>query len=318
MKKYLKEYKWSHIGAMLKNNKKAPKQCTDDFRGRLVVITGATSGIGYHTVLEYAAHGADLICINRNKDKSIQLCEEIEKTFGVSCSFLLADYKKITDIIEIGRELTAVERDIDVLIHNAGVFRTRKNITSDGYEEVYQVNFLSSFILTYMLMDKLRSQQKARVLYVNSEGHRFALSGIYLDDPHWKKHIYTGLKSYGVAKTAQLLSLFPFTKEFEGSGVTINAMHPGDVKTNMGENNGRVYRLFKHLFINTSAKSPTLSAQALYYLGVSKELEQVTGKFFNFTTEEIPAPHALDEEAASQLWEHLLCSGILPETEHSV
>lgn len=314
MKKYLKEYKWAHIGAMLKNNKRDPLQCADDFNGKFVVITGATSGIGYQTALEYAAHGADLLCINRNEEKSRQLCERIEREFGVSCTYRLADYTRLDEVIEVGRVLTTLERDIDVIIHNAGVFRTKRAITAYGYEEVYQVNFLASFILTYMLREKLRAQVRARIIYVNSEGHRFALSGIYLDDPRWERHFYTGLKSYGVAKTAQLLSLFPFMKEFAGSGVTINAMHPGDVRTNMGENNGRVYRFFKHLLINSTAKSPELSAQALYYLGVSPDLAQTTGKFFNFTTDEIPAPHALDEEAAWKLWDTLLSSGLLPGT----
>jgi retinol dehydrogenase 13 len=312
MNKYLKDYTWSNIGAMLKNNKRTPKECREDFKGKLVVITGTTSGIGYHTAREYASHGADLLCINRNKEKSITLCKEIEKEFGVSCSWFPADYTKISDVIEAGKMLAALDRDIDVLIHNAGVFITKKTITADGYEQVYQVNFLSSFILTYMLKDKLISQQHARIIYVNSEGHRFALSGLHLEDPLWKKHLYTGLKSYGEAKTAQLLSLIPFSSLFKDSSVTIIAMHPGDVKTNMGENNGWFYRLNKHLMINSSAKSPKLSAVALYYLGVSENLKNITGKFFNFTEEEIPAPHALDTEAAWLLWNTILQSGVIP------
>lgn len=311
MNKYLKEYTWSNIGAMLKNNKKTPDKCQEDFKGKLVVITGATSGIGYHTAREYASHGADLICINRNEKKSRELSKEIHNEFGVSCRYFLADYTKLSDVLAAGNKLAALDRDIDVIIHNAGVFLTKKTITADGYEQVYQVNFLSSFILTYLLKDKLIAQEHARIIYVNSEGHRFALSGLHLEDPLWKKHWYTGLKSYGEAKTAQLLSLIPFTSHFKDSSVTINAMHPGDVKTNMGENNGWFYRLNKHIMINSTAKSPKLSATALYYLGVSENLRDTTGKFFNFTTEEIPAPHALDIEAARILWDNILQSGVL-------
>ncbi len=86
-------------------------------------------------------------------------------------------------------------------------------------------------------------------------------------------------------------------------------MHPGDVKTDMGENNGRLYKFFKHTMINPSARTPLLSAQALYYLGVSEELTGVNGKFFNFTTEEIPAPHALDTAVAEKLWKKSLEMG---------
>ncbi|MBL7005573.1 MAG: SDR family NAD(P)-dependent oxidoreductase [Spirochaetia bacterium] len=310
MNKYLKEYKWSNIAAMLRNNKSKPAECHESANGKLVLISGATSGIGYYTALEYASHGADLICINRNREKSKSLKAEISQKYGVACDYYIADYTHLSDVIRIGKTLSELDREIDVLIHNAGVFLTKKTITKDGYEQVYQVNFLSSFILTYMLMDKLKTQNQARIIYVNSEGHRFSLAGAQLDDPLWERHLYTGLKSYGVAKTAQLLSLIPFSENFKDSNVTINAIHPGDVKTNMGENNGKIYKFFKHLFINTLAKSPKLSAIALYYLGVSQSVKTVTGKFFNFTTEEIPAPHALDAEASRELWEKIVSSEV--------
>lgn len=302
MNKYLKEYEWSNIGAMLKNNKAIPKEAVEDIPGKLVVITGATSGIGYKTARLFASHGADLLCINRSPEKSEKLTQEIISDFGVSCTHFIADFSHLSDIHAAADMLAALPRDIDILIHNAGVFNTTKKFTQDNIEEVFQVNYLSSFIINYKIKEKLKAQKRARILYVNSEGHRFAISGLHLDDLRWRKHWYTGLKSYGSAKTAQLLSLYPFTDYFAGSGVTINAMHPGDVKTNMGENNGFVYKFFKHLMINPSAKDANLSAKSLYYLGVSTELEGVTGLFFNFTTQEIPAPHALDRELADPLW----------------
>lgn len=307
MNPYLKEYQWSNIAAMLRNNKAIPKNEEKDFSGNLVVITGATSGIGYETARLFASHGASLLVINRNKEKkSEQLKHEIEHEFKVSCTYHIADFSHLEEIYGAATMLAGLETDISVLIHNAGVYNTKKRFTADGLEEVFQVNYLASFIITYRLMDKLKKQKHARILYVNSEGHRFALSGLHLDDLDWKKHHYTGLKGYGSAKTAQLLSLFPFTDHFKDSGVTINAMHPGDVRTNMGENNGKLYKWFKHHLINPSARTPQLSAQALYYLGVSDEVEGITGTFFNFTTEEIPAPHALDQEMAAKLWKKSL------------
>lgn len=302
MNKYLKEYKWSNIGAMLKNNKKMPKICTEDFSGKLVVISGTTSGIGYFTAKLFASHNANIICINRNKEKTENFCKSIKNQFGVSCNYYIADYSNMEDIKRVGKQLAELDKNIDVIIHNAGVFQTKKTFTNDGIEKVFQVNFLSSFIINYLIKEKLKVQKNARILYVNSEGHRFAIPGLKLNDLNWKKQHYTGLKSYGVAKTAQLLSLIPFCKYFENSTVTINAMHPGDVKTNMGENNGKIYKFFKHHFINPSSKSPEISAEALYYLAVSKDLEKTTGQFFNLTTKEIPAPHALDYEMAWKLW----------------
>jgi NAD(P)-dependent dehydrogenase (short-subunit alcohol dehydrogenase family) len=152
-------------------------------------------------------------------------------------------------------------------------------------------------------LDKLKSQKNARIILVSSEGHRFAAWGLPIDDLNWEKHRYYGLKSYGSAKTAQLLSMLKFRDIFAGSGITINAMHPGNVKTNMGSQNKGLYKLTKRLLVDATAKSPEISAEALYYLGVDKKVEGITGKFFNLTTQEIPAPPALDEEVADKLWD---------------
>ncbi len=309
MNPYLKEYQWSNIRSMLKNNKADPITEQRDFIDKLVIITGATSGIGYETAMTFASHGSELLLINRNQEKSEQLKKQIEKKYSVPCNYYIADFSRLQDIHKAAEMVAGLDRDIAVLIHNAGVFNTKKRFTDDGIEEVFQVNYLAPFLITYRLKEKLRKQSHARIIYVSSEGHRFALAGLKLDDLRWNTQRYTGLRSYGSAKTAQLLSLFPFSEYFKNSGVTINAMHPGDVKTNMGENNGKIYKWFKHHLINPSARSPEISAQALYFLGVSKEMETVSGKFFNLTTEEIPAPHALDREKAEELWHQSLNMG---------
>ncbi|MBL8965374.1 MAG: SDR family NAD(P)-dependent oxidoreductase [Spirochaetaceae bacterium] len=309
MNKYLKQYEWSNIGAMVRNNKAIPKETDARFDGRLVVITGATSGIGLETARFYASRGADLLCVNRSEERSLKLKAELEGVFKVSCRFHVADFSRLPDVHASAKLLAEIPENIDVLIHNAGVYNTKRRFTPDGIEEVFQVNYLGSFIINHAVKEKLRRQGKARIIHVNSEGHRFALAGVHLDDLGWERHRYTGLKSYGAAKTAQILSMYPLGEYFAGSGVTVNAMHPGDVKTNMGENNGRLYRFFKHRIINPSARDPLLSAQALYYLGVAEELAGITGKFFNFTTEETPAPHALDRDAAREVWAHSLKLG---------
>jgi len=303
---YYKEYQWSNIIAMIRNNRLDPKICKEDFNNNLVVITGATSGIGYHTAKKYAAHGANLLCVNRNIQKSEALCREIENEFGVKCDYKIADLSNLKDIYRVAEELLKLDTPIDVLIHNAGIYLTKRELTSDGIEKVFVIQYLSSFILNFILMDKLKSQGKTRIIMVNSEGHRFAAWGLRLDDLNWEKRRYSGFKSYGSAKTAQLLSMIVFDEHFKNTGVTINSMHPGAVKTDTGQENGPVYRWFKRNFIDKTLKSPEISAEALYYLGVSKEAEAVSGKFFNLTTEEEPAPPALDKEVAYELWEKSL------------
>ena len=304
--KYFKEYEWSNIFSMIRNNKSDPKICDNTYNGKLVVITGATSGIGYLTARKYASMGADLICVNRNPEKSEALKKEIVGEFAVKCEYLIADLSKLNEIHRVGNELTQLNTEIDVLIHNAGIYLTKRETTTDGLEKVFVIQYLASFIINYLLLVKLKSQEKARIIMVNSEGHRFTVWGLRLDDLNWEKRRYSGLKSYGSAKLAQLLSMIVFNEQFKETGVSINAMHPGAVKTETGQDNGPVYRWFKRNLIDITLKSPELSAEALYYLGVSKEIESVSGKFFNLTTEEEPAPPALDKEVAYELWKKSL------------
>jgi retinol dehydrogenase 13 len=302
LKKYRKEYKWSNIFAMIRNQNLDPEICTDDFNNRFVVITGATSGIGYVTAKKYASHGADILCINRNEQTSKELCETIQSQYGTHCTYMLADFAILADVHSAAKQLAALDRNIDVLIHNAGVYVTQKTFTADNLELVFQTNYLSSFILNHYMKEKFLNQRSGRILFVNSEAHRFAVWGLHLDDLSWDKHSYSGLKSYGAAKTAQLLSMIILTEYFTGTNVTVNAMHPGNVKTNSGQNNGRLYKIFKKIVVDTNAKPLEISAESLYYLGVSKKVENITGKFFNLTTQEEPAPPALDREAAEKLW----------------
>lgn len=302
-RKYFGEYRWSNIFAMIKNGRSAPAICNEDFRNKLVVITGATSGIGYHTARKYASHGANLLCINRNPKKSETLKQEIETEFGVSCNYKIADLSIMSDIFRVSRELAELPQPIEVLIHNAGIYLTKRGVTSEGMEMVFVVHYLSSFIMNYILMPKLKTQQTARIIMVGSEAHRFAAWGLRLDDLMWEKRRYSGLKSYGSAKMAQLLSMIVFNDFFRNTGVTINTMHPGAVKTETGQENGPLYKWFKRNFLDRSLKSPDISAEALYYLGVAKELGAVSGKFFSLTTEEEPAPPALDREEAYELWD---------------
>ena len=302
LKKYFKEYKWSNIFAMLRNQQLGPELCTEDFTDRLVVITGATSGIGYVTAKKYASHGAEIVCVNRNESKSRELCETLKKHFDAKCTYLTADFTKLEDVHNVGKRLAALGKRIDVLIHNAGVYFTQKTFTANNLEMVFQTNYLSTFILNNYLKDKFIEQKSGRIIFVNSEAHRFAVWGMDLDDLAWEKSLYTGLKSYSAAKLAQLLSMIKFTEYFSGTGVTINAMHPGNVTTNSGQTNGPIYKFFKKLFVDRTAKPLENSAEALYYLGVSKKLDNISGKFFNLTTEEEPAPPALDKKAAEILW----------------
>lgn len=303
VRKYFREYHISNVIAMIKNSFRNPQVCEDDSKGKLIIITGATSGIGYATARKFASKGANLICINRSKEKSEALKSEIESEYKVNCDYILGDLSSIDDTHKVAYALLGLEKPIDILIHNAGIYLTKRQITPDGIEKVFMVNYLSSFIINYILKEKLKARGNCRIILVNSEGYRFAAWGIRFDDLDWSKRRYSGLKSYGQSKLAQLLSMLIFDEYFRGSTTTINAMHPGAVKTSAGQDNGPLYKWFKKNILDKTLKPVSIAAEAIYYLGVSKDVETISGKFFNLTTLEEPAPPALDYENAKILWE---------------
>lgn len=301
--RYLTQYRIRDMQDFIRNEKASPAHCDVSLNGKTVLITGATSGIGLETARLFAAKGATLICCNRSQEKSAHLTNELKEKYGTPVETILADFSSMENTKACAAAILAIEKPIDIYIFNAGVYFTRKTFTADGLEVVFQVNHLSAFCLNYLLKEKIRQENLARIVFVNSEGHRFALGGVHIDDLAWRRHIYTGLKSYGAAKTAQILVMRKFVQYFSGTSVTVNAMHPGNVRSHMGENNGPLYRSFKEKFILRSARNPEISAQALYFLAASERMRDVSGKFFNLTTEEKPAPHALDVSMVEPLWQ---------------
>lgn len=302
IRRYWPQYKWSNIFRMIKNMTEEPKRCVEPFRDRQAVITGATSGVGYHTARKYASMGAGIIMINRNEEKSGRVRKKIADEFGVPVEYLIADLSVLADVERAGRYLAGLERPIDVLIHNAGVHLDKRTVTPDGLEVNFALHYLAPFVITNMLIPKMSRDRTGRIIFVGSEGYRFAAWGLDLDDLQWVRRQYSGLKAYGAGKLAQLLSMHRFAKELEPCNVTVNAMHPGMVRTETGKDNSKFYRWFKKNFIDRISDSPGISAEALYYLGVSSEVALTSDAFFHLTTEEELSPPARDLEAGEALW----------------
>lgn len=287
---------------MLQNMKKEPERCAGSFSGKLVAITGATSGIGLHAARKYASMGARLVLINRSEEKSERVCREIAEDFGTPADYIIADLTLLADIQRAARRLCEQEEPIDVLIHNAGLHLETRHETADGLEANFALHYLAPFVMTNMLMPKLSRDRAGRIIFVGSEGYRFAAWGLDMDDLQWERNRYSGLKAYGAGKLAQLLSMHIFAGKLAPHDVTINTMHPGMVRTETGKDNGRLYQWYKKNIIDARSATPEISAEALYYLGASKTLERTSDAFFHLTTEEELAPPARDMEAARNLW----------------
>ena len=154
--------------------------------------------------------------------------------------------------------------------------------------------------MTKILLPNLKSGSPSRVIDINSEAHRFG--GLNIRDLTWAKRPYIGLRGYGAAKTAQLLTILEYAMRFDDSGVTFNAMHPGAVRTEIGMNNGLLYRLYNRYILHWFLKDPVLSGEAIYYLAAAPELDRISGKFFNQTIEEKPAPYTINPELSEKIW----------------
>jgi len=302
IRKYWPHYKWSNVLAMIRNMKRHPGRNAEPFHDKLVVITGATTGIGYHTARKYAAMNAHLIMVNRNREKSERVRRQIAEEFGNPVEYVIADLALLTDIQRVGQYILSLERPIDVLIHNAGVHLDSRKETPEGLEVSFAVHYLCPLIITRMLMPKYQRDKTGRIILVSSEAYRFAVWGLDLDDLQWKRRRYSGIKAYGAGKLAQIQSMHILASELAPYKVTINAMHPGMVRTESGKDNSRLYQWYKKNVIDRFSDSPEVSAEALYYLGTSPEVTHTSDAFFHLTTEEELTPPARDLEAAEALW----------------
>lgn len=288
----------------LKNKNALQHESEASMKGKTCVVTGATSGVGLEAVRALAKGGASIVMVVRNLAKGEEVKKELVERFGGSVDIVVADFSRLEDVRNAAKQVLASTNKIDVLINCAGLHSTKATYTPEGFETVFCVNHLASFLFTELLLDRLKESAPSRILQINSEGHRF--NGLDIDDLDWKKRHYTGLRGYGASKTAQLLTVWEIDDRLKNTGVTINAMHPGDVKTRIGSNNGFLYRLFSKLVIQPSLRSPVISGKAIYYLVADPSLREVSGKFFHLTIEETPAKHALDRTMGKRIYEESL------------
>ena len=314
MFKYLKQYQWADMQEIMANDR-APQRTTGaSLAGRLCVITGCTSGVGLAAAEALASRGASLVMVTRNPEKSELLCSRLRVARdraeqacaehggpGASFTHLTADFSDLDQVHAAAAAILTDHPRIDLLVNNAGMHSTTRTYTAAGIETVFCVNHLAAFILTYRLLETMKQTPGSRIIQVNSQGHRFG--GLDPDDLEWRRRLYTGLGSYGASKVAQLLTVWEFSERLAGIGTTINAMHPGAVRSSIGLNNGPAYRLFRRLFVDRGLADPAISGQAILYLAASPELADVSGRYFNLTHPEKPAPHALDREVGRRIWE---------------
>jgi retinol dehydrogenase-13 len=285
----------------LENRKAEQKETDKSLKGKLCVISGATSGVGLAAAKRLVAGGADIVLVARNQKKAEEVRSQLKSNADVRIDIVFADFIDLNSVRSAAEIILKKYPRIDLLINSAGVFVTKKIKTPGGFEMGFCVNHLAPFLITYLLLDRIIESAPARIIQVNSQGHRF--NGFAIDDLNWDHRFYNGYKGYGASKTAQLLTVWEFAERLKGTGVTINAMHPGGVKTNIGKNNGPLYRWYSRNIIWHFLDDPEISGNAIYYLAAAPELDKISGRYYNLTIDEKPAPHALNRELGKRVWE---------------
>ena len=268
--------------------------------GKVVLITGGTSGIGKASAVALASMGAEVVVIGRNEERGERAAEEIRRESGnEKVSLMLADLSVQADVRRLAEEFQERHGRLDVLVNNAGLVQSQRTETPDGIETQLAINHLAPFLLTNLLLDLLRASAPSRIVTVSSDAHRWAK--LDLDDLQSRKR-YRGMQVYGTTKLANILFTRELSERLEGTGVTANAMHPGGVNTNFGNNQrgpmSLLFRAFKPFM-----RTPEQGADTLIYLASSPEVEGMTGKYVADRKMKVASDAAYDETLQKKLWE---------------
>jgi len=272
-----------------------------DMTGRTCMITGATSGIGQAAALELARLGASLVLVGRNPERGEQALKEVRRASRVGdVTLLLADLSSQAEIRRLAADFLATGRPLHVLLNNAGVINLRREESGDGIETTFAVNHLAYFLLTRLLLERLKESAPARVVNVASDAHRGA-GRLDFDDLESRRR-YSAMRVYGRSKLANILFTRELARRVEGTGVTANSIHPGFVGSNFAKNNG-LLGIAAMTLLRPFARSPEKGAETAIYLCASPEVESVTGEYFQDCRPHQPRPFALDDKDAHLLWD---------------
>lgn len=273
-----------------------------DMRGRVCVVTGATRGIGRPTAAGLAALGATVVVHGRDAVAVDRVVGELSaETGNKRISGVAGRFDSLADVRRIAAEIIDRHPRLDVLINNAGAGPLhRRTTTGDGFEWIYGVNHLAPFLLTSLLLERLRESAPARIVTVASRAHRRA--ALDLDDPSREQRPYRGRQAYADSKLANILFTRELASRLAGSGVTANCLHPGVVATSIFSGFGLAGRAFA-LFARPGLLSPREGARVSIRLATAPDLEQVSGQYFDASG---PAPTTAagrDMALARRLWD---------------
>jgi len=272
--------------------------------GRTCVVTGATSGLGAVTARVLAERGAEVVVVGRAPERCEATVRQIKlQTASRTVSWMRCDLSSQREVRDLAQEYRSRHQRLDVLVNNAGaVFGTRR-LSTDGIEMTFATNHLSQFLLTNLLLDSLKASAAARVVNVSSIAHEQA--HIDFDDIECRR-AYRPMQVYGKSKLANLYFTYELARRLEGTSVTVNALHPGLVRTNFGPRAGplgRIVQTLVHLRYRRYSIGAEEGAATIVFLATSPAVDGVTGKYFVDERAVSSAEQSYDQSAARKLWE---------------
>ena len=288
----------------------------ENLKGKTILITGATNGIGQVAALELAKKGAEVVVVGRNPQKTEQVVKHITIDSGnSSVSGLIADLSSLTEVRQLAQAYRQKYSHLHVLINNAGGIFANRTLTADGFEYTFALNHLAYFLLTNLLVEVLVEDAPARIINVSSRSHQGATMNF---NDLQNEHHYNlgGYRAYGQSKLANLLFTYELARRLAGTGVTVNAVHPGTVATGFGENNRGAMRVSMRIY-HQFALTPEQGADTIIYLASSPKVEWVTGKYWTNRTAIDSSPESYDVEAQNRLWAISVQMTGLPEAVHT-
>ncbi|MFW9829397.1 MAG: SDR family oxidoreductase [Promethearchaeota archaeon] len=266
--------------------------------GKVCMITGANSGIGKATAMGLAEMGATVVMVCRNKERGEEAQKEIiEYTGNRNIDLLLCDLSSQDQIRKLVSEFKQKYQKLNVLINNAGLMRSERQLSCDAIEMNFAVNYLAPFLISNLLLDVLKTSAPSRIINISSALHKNAT--LDFDDLQCENKNYRAFKVYGVSKLAVTMFTYELSRKLNGTGVTVNAVHPGVVNTNLG----RDQSAFSQLFAKAFFKKPRKGAETSIYLASSPEVEGITGKYFVNKKPKESSEDSYNEEEAKKLWE---------------
>ncbi len=267
---------------------------------KIIMVTGANSGIGKEAALQLAERGARVVMVCRNRERGEPALAEIKAQSGNdTVELMTADFESQRQIRDLAETYQRTHDRLDVLVNNAGLYLSKRHETEDGVEATWAVNHLAPFLLTNLLLEVIKASAPARIVTVASDAHRAGT--LDFEDLEMKEK-YRWIAAYAQSKLANVVFTYELARRLEGSGVTATCMHPGTVATGIWNRNKNVLnaflRLFKPVYMN-----PKKSAEAVVRLAVAPDVEGVTGKYFDRMNKARPSADAYDEEIAARLWQ---------------